>query len=89
MADIADVARAAGVSTATVSRALSGRGIVAPRTKELVQRVADELVRGVRALLALDHVHRPPGRDRFGYGREPVERHRLRPPPWPPRASKA
>jgi DNA-binding LacI/PurR family transcriptional regulator len=43
VADIADVARAAGVSTATVSRALSGRGIVAPRTKELVQRVADEL----------------------------------------------
>ncbi|PTW91156.1 LacI family transcriptional regulator [Microbacteriaceae bacterium MWH-Ta3] len=43
MADIADVARAAGVSTATVSRALSGRGAVAPATRERVLSAADAL----------------------------------------------
>ena len=41
--DIRDVARAAGVSIATVSRVLSGRGSTALKTRENVQRVAAEL----------------------------------------------
>jgi len=41
--NIAEVARAAGVSNATVSRALSGRGSVSPHTREKVLRAADEL----------------------------------------------
>ena len=40
---IDEVARRAGVSTATVSRALSGRGAVSPATRLRVQRTADEL----------------------------------------------
>jgi len=40
---LADVARAAGVSVATASRALSGRGSVAPETSERVRRVAATL----------------------------------------------
>jgi LacI family repressor for deo operon, udp, cdd, tsx, nupC, and nupG len=40
---IRDVAREAGVSTATVSRALRGLGNVDPVTKEHVRRVADRL----------------------------------------------
>jgi DNA-binding LacI/PurR family transcriptional regulator len=40
---IDDVARRAGVSTATVSRALSGRGSVADDTRDRVQRAATEL----------------------------------------------
>ena len=43
MAGIVDVAREAGVSTATVSRALSGKDYVSIETKELVQSVADRL----------------------------------------------
>ena len=43
MAGIVDVAREAGVSTATVSRALSGKDYVSIETKELVQAVADRL----------------------------------------------
>ncbi|MEY4417847.1 MAG: hypothetical protein RIQ88_285 [Actinomycetota bacterium] len=43
MAGIIDVANKAGVSIATVSRALSGRSYVAPQTKELVLAVAKEL----------------------------------------------
>lgn len=38
-----DVARAAGVSTATASRALSAPDLVAPERRELVRRVAREL----------------------------------------------
>ena len=41
--DIRDVAAAAGVSIATVSRVLSGRGSTALKTRENVQRVAAEL----------------------------------------------
>lgn len=41
--NIAEVARAAGVSNATVSRALSGRGSVSPATRERVLAAADEL----------------------------------------------
>lgn len=40
---IEQVARAAGVSSATVSRALSGRGHVSPTTRATVLQVADEL----------------------------------------------
>lgn len=43
MTSIDEVARAAGVSSATVSRALSGRGHVSPTTREKVERVAAEL----------------------------------------------
>ncbi|MFT3797818.1 LacI family DNA-binding transcriptional regulator [Microbacterium sp.] len=43
MTGIDEVARAAGVSTTTVSRALSGRGRVSERTRERVRRAADEL----------------------------------------------
>ena len=43
MAGIKDVAQAAGVSVATVSRALSGRGSVSTAAQEAVQRAATEL----------------------------------------------
>ena len=43
MAGIVDVAREAGVSTATVSRALSGKDYVSQETKTLVQEVAERL----------------------------------------------
>ena len=43
MAGIADVARRAGVSTATVSRALSGNGQVSPATRLKVEAAASEL----------------------------------------------
>ena len=43
MVGIDDVARRAGVSTATVSRALSGRGHVATATRERVEEAAAEL----------------------------------------------
>ena len=43
MAGIDDVARAAGVSTATVSRALSGRGPVSPATRDRVLAAAERL----------------------------------------------
>ncbi len=43
MVGIDDVARAAGVSTATVSRALSGRGPVSTATRERVLVAAEEL----------------------------------------------
>ena len=42
-ATIRDVARAAGVSTTTVSEALSGRGRTAPETRERVRQVAEEI----------------------------------------------
>jgi len=43
VAGIKDVAQAAGVSVATVSRALSGRGSVSTAAQEAVQRAATEL----------------------------------------------
>lgn len=43
MTTIQDVARRAGVSTATVSRVISGRGYVSPATREQVLVAADEL----------------------------------------------
>jgi len=43
MVSIDEVARLAGVSTATVSRALSGRGHVSPASRERVQTAADAL----------------------------------------------
>lgn len=42
-ATLADVAREAGVSTATASRALSGRGVCAPATRQRVAAVASLL----------------------------------------------
>lgn len=51
---IRDIAREAGVSVATISRVLNGRGHVAPETRELVLRVVRErgfsLNRSARAL---------------------------------------
>lgn len=41
--NIAEVARVAGVSSATASRALSGRGSVSPKTRERVLETASEL----------------------------------------------
>ncbi|WP_040163885.1 LacI family DNA-binding transcriptional regulator [Microbacterium gorillae] len=43
MSGIADVARRAGVSKSTASRALSGRGYVSPATQRRVQAAADAL----------------------------------------------
>jgi len=43
VAGIVDVAREAGVSTATVSRALSGKDYISPKTKALVEEVAERL----------------------------------------------
>jgi DNA-binding LacI/PurR family transcriptional regulator len=43
VAGIEEVAQRAGVSKATVSRALSGRGYVSPVTKERVERAASDL----------------------------------------------
>lgn len=43
MSGISEVARRAGVSKSTASRALSGRGYVAPATQQRVQAVAEEL----------------------------------------------
>ena len=43
MATIQDVARRAGVSTATVSRVISGRGYVSPASREQVLAAADAL----------------------------------------------
>ena len=43
MVGIDEVARHAGVSTATVSRALSGNGHVSPATRLKVEAAADEL----------------------------------------------
>ncbi|MFM2412159.1 MAG: hypothetical protein RLZZ587_492 [Actinomycetota bacterium] len=43
MSSIEDVARAAGVSTATVSRTMSGRGAVSEATRSKVQKAAAEL----------------------------------------------
>ncbi len=43
MSTIADVAARAGVSKATASRALSGRGYVSPETRQRVADAADEL----------------------------------------------
>ena len=43
MSTLADVARLAGVSKSTASRALSGRGSVSPRTQERVAVAAEEL----------------------------------------------
>lgn len=43
MRGIADVARVAGVSKSTASRALTGAGYVSPETRERVQRAAAEL----------------------------------------------
>ncbi|MEE2815622.1 MAG: LacI family DNA-binding transcriptional regulator, partial [Actinomycetota bacterium] len=43
MVSIDEVARLAGVSTATVSRALSGRGHVSERARERVRSAADSL----------------------------------------------
>ncbi len=40
---VRDIAAQAGVSIATVSRALNGQANVAPRTRELVQRAAEQL----------------------------------------------
>src|SRR5438552_13039767 len=40
---MSDVAEAAGVSLATVDRALNGRGVVSKETRELVLRAAGEL----------------------------------------------
>ena len=43
MAGIEEVAKLAGVSTATVSRALSGRGHVSPASKAKVEEAAARL----------------------------------------------
>jgi LacI family repressor for deo operon, udp, cdd, tsx, nupC, and nupG len=43
MSKLADVAKQAGVSKSTASRALSGRGSVSKDTRGRVSRVADEL----------------------------------------------
>ncbi len=43
MATIQDVARRAGVSTATVSRVITGRGYVSPASRDQVLAAADDL----------------------------------------------
>jgi len=43
MSSIVEVAKLAGVSTATVSRVLSGKGYVSKKTRELVNQVIEEL----------------------------------------------
>ncbi|HOO33658.1 MAG TPA: LacI family DNA-binding transcriptional regulator [Thermotogota bacterium] len=43
MSSINDVARLAGVSTATVSRVISGKGYVSEETRKIVQKVIEEL----------------------------------------------
>ena len=43
MGGIAEVARVAGVSKSTASRALTGNGYVSPATRERVARVAEDL----------------------------------------------
>ena len=52
MSSIEDVARAAGVSTATVSRTMSGRGAVSEATRTKVQKAAAELGYVARATAA-------------------------------------
>src|SRR6056297_579379 len=43
MSSIVEVAKLAGVSTATVSRVLSGKGYVSDKTKRIVNQVIEEL----------------------------------------------
>ena len=44
MATIKDVAKAAGVGTGTVSRALSGKGYVDSEKKKQIIKIAEQLV---------------------------------------------
>ena len=48
---MADVAKMAGVSAMTVSRALKGNGSVTKETRDRIMRAVNELVRTVRAVV--------------------------------------
>jgi DNA-binding LacI/PurR family transcriptional regulator len=87
MPGIKDVAERAGLSIATVSRALSGKGNVSPRSRERARAAASELGfvlsyhasslasgRNHNVGVVVPSVHRWLGRDRSAAGHPPSDR---------------